>query len=99
MTWLHGGWPAGEVEPLPECHDDGTTTIPGVRIVGDLTGVPLLKFALDSGARAVRSIVAEPGFSSRESGDGVLDLAIIGGGVAGIAASYTKRRPLHVPIL
>src|SRR5450759_1180724 len=50
--WLHTRWPAGTVERLPEMQDDGSTAVAGVRIVGDLTGVPLLKFSADSGARA-----------------------------------------------
>ena len=49
--WLHTMWPAGTVERLPEVRDDGTTAVPGVRVVGDLTGVPLLKFSSDTGAR------------------------------------------------
>ena len=43
--WLHTRWPAGTVEKLPDMREDGTTAVPGVRIVGDLTGVPLLKFS------------------------------------------------------
>ena len=64
VRWLHTGWPAGTVEPLPVVHADGTTAVPGVRIVGDLTGIPLLKFAVDTGARAVQAIVAEPSFAN-----------------------------------
>ena len=52
VRWLHTGWPAGTVEKLPEVNEDGTTRVPGVRVVGDLTGVPLLKFSADTGARA-----------------------------------------------
>ncbi len=36
--WLNTMWPAGTVEKLPEVREDGTTAVPGVRIVGDLTG-------------------------------------------------------------
>ena len=57
--WLHTRWPAGTVETLPECDEHGRTALAGVRIVGDLTGIPLLKFSSDSGARAVREIAAE----------------------------------------
>jgi hypothetical protein len=32
----------------------GATNIPGVRIVGDLTGIPLLKFSSKTGAEAIR---------------------------------------------
>jgi thioredoxin reductase/ferredoxin len=91
--WLHTRWPAGTVEKLPEIRGDGTTTVPGVRIVGDLTGVPLLKFSSDSGARAVRAILAEPGFRTgrRPEGD-IVDVAIVGGGVSGIAAAIEARK-------
>ena len=88
--WLHTCWPAGTVEKLPACDGHGRTNLPGVRIVGDLTGVPLLKFSSDSGARAVREIAAELGGEKR--GAEVLDVAIIGGGVAGISAAIEAKR-------
>jgi len=91
--WLHTRWPAGTVEKLPDVREDGTTALPGVRVVGDLTGVPLLKFASDTGARAVRAILAEPGFVAGRNRDaGVLDLAIVGAGVSGIAAAIEAKR-------
>src|SRR4051812_48710124 len=89
--WLHTCWPAGTVEKLPDCDDHGRTAMPGVRIVGDLTGIPLLKFSSDSGARAVREILREPDFASGRRG-GVLDVAIVGGGVAGISAAIEAKR-------
>ena len=51
--WLHTRWPAGTVEKLPEVNPDGSTSVAGIRITGDLTGIPLLKFASDTGAKAV----------------------------------------------
>ena len=60
--WLHTRWPAGVVEKLPESGELGVTNIPGVRIVGDLTGIPLLKFSSKTGAEAVHAILAEPDF-------------------------------------
>ncbi|HEY2746609.1 MAG TPA: hypothetical protein VGL86_18390, partial [Polyangia bacterium] len=92
VRWLHTGWPAGTVEKLPAIADDGTTNIAGVRVVGDLTGVPLLKLAADGGARAVQAIAREPDFAARKGGDGVVDIAIIGGGVSGIAAAMEAKR-------
>lgn len=86
--WLHTQWPAGTVEKLPFATDDGLTNVSGVYIVGDLRGVPLLKFAVDSGARAVQHIVADTSF--RRAGapdDGVWDLVIVGAGVAGVSAA------------
>lgn len=92
--WLHLRWPAGSVEKLPEVNSDGTTAVPGVRVVGDLTGVPLLKFAADSGARAVQAVAAElaDGKSGSPAPEGVADLAIVGGGVAGLAAALEAKK-------
>jgi len=93
--WLHTRWPAGTVEKLPLAREDGSTNIPGVYITGDLTGVPLLKFSSDTGARAVRTILADDGFARRERGGpdgGPLDLVIIGAGVSGMAAALEARK-------
>lgn len=95
--WLHTRWPAGVVEPRPQIREDGATAVPGLYIVGDLTGVPLLKFAADSGARAVRTIIADPAFHRRDkaspsSTEKPLDLIIIGGSVSGMAAALEARK-------
>ncbi len=83
-------WPAGTVENLPVVKPDGTTTVPGVRIVGDLTGVPLLKFSSDSGARAVHALLAEPDFG--RGGDSALETAIaLAGCGSEVTLSYRKK--------
>jgi len=91
--WLHTGWPAGPAERLPDVREDGTTRVPGLFVTGDLLGVPLLKFALDSGARIVGRIAADPGTRAR-NGDAsdALDLAIVGAGVSGMAAALAAQR-------
>ncbi|MHC4136848.1 MAG: NAD(P)-binding domain-containing protein [Planctomycetota bacterium] len=83
--WLHLDVPAGRVERGPVVRPDGTTNLPGVYVVGDLTGVPLLKFACDTGAAAVGKIPA-----SAPAGE--LDLVILGAGVAGMAAALEAHR-------
>ena len=98
--WLHAQWPAGSVEKLPVCGEEGVTAIPGVRIAGDLTGIPLLKFSSHTGANAVRAILREPNFSKPENAplsggkpeSDLFDLAIIGAGVAGISAAIEAKR-------
>ena len=87
--WLHGQWPAIVPEPLPAVESDGSTRVPGLYVVGDLTGVPLLKFALDSGAKAAARCVRE--LPAPSAGD-ILDVAIVGGGVAGLAAAVELAR-------
>ncbi|HKQ58940.1 MAG TPA: FAD-dependent oxidoreductase [Candidatus Eisenbacteria bacterium] len=88
--WLHLRWPAGTVEPLPEIREDGRTSVPGVYVSGDLTGIPLLKFALDSGARVAGAIAADLRRSPQD--DATLDLLIVGAGVSGLAAAVEARR-------
>src|SRR5437867_5365120 len=91
--WLHTRWPAGTVEKLPEVRQDGGTNIPGVYVSGDLTGIPLLKFSLDTGARAVRAIAKDPALrSGPPASPDVLDLVIIGAGVSGMAAAVEARK-------
>ncbi|MGF1678866.1 MAG: NAD(P)-binding domain-containing protein [Candidatus Methylacidiphilales bacterium] len=93
--WLHTRWPAGTVEKLPEVGSHGATRIPGIRIVGDLSGIPLLKFSSDTGARAVHAILAEPDFQSNRSANvnaEEVDIAIIGAGVAGVSAAIECSR-------
>src|SRR4051812_21413171 len=91
--WLHTQWPAGTVEKLPVSDPNGRTAIPGVWIVGDLTGIPLLKFSSHTGAEAVRGILnAEGGRRDAKQGEGTLDLAIIGAGVAGISAAIEAKK-------
>jgi thioredoxin reductase/ferredoxin len=99
--WLHLRWPHGMVEPLPAVRADGSTSVPGVYVAGDLAGVPLLKFALDGGARvAQRTAVELAAGPARPADPELLDLAIVGGGVAGMAAAIEAReRGLRCAVL
>ncbi|MDE0961311.1 MAG: NAD(P)-binding domain-containing protein [Planctomycetota bacterium] len=86
--WLHLQWPAGTVEALPEVSKDFSTGVPGLYIVGDLTGTPLLKFAIDSGTRVVRSMAQ----SSIPTEKDRVPLVIVGAGVAGLSAAMEAKR-------
>ena len=92
-NWLHTRWPAGGVEKGPQVNDDGTTPLKGGRVVGDLTGVPLLKFSADTGAKAVAEILKESDFKPGAGTDaGIYDLAIIGAGVSGLSAAIEAKK-------
>ena len=84
-NWLHLGFPAGEVEAGPEVGPGGSTNLAGVTVVGDLTGIPLLKFAVDTGAGAIEHI--EP-----DAPEGELDLIVVGGGVAGMSTALAAQK-------
>ncbi len=90
--WLHTQWPAGTVEKLPEIAEDGSTNVDGVYVVGDLSGIPLLKFSLDGGARVIGTILDDPAFRNAPASDGVIDILIVGAGVAGMAAAVEAKK-------
>jgi len=94
-TWLHTQWPAGIVEKLPYISAEGTSNIIGLYIVGDLTGIPLLKFSSDSGARAVQRIVRDSEFQKQRKEDRdpkVIDIVIVGAGISGMAAGLEAKK-------
>ncbi|MCC5813842.1 MAG: NAD(P)-binding domain-containing protein [Leptospira sp.] len=87
LHWLHLQWPAGLVEKLP-LHEEGKTNIAGVWLSGDLTGIPLLKYSVDSGKKAIDSISSylnqvQDSSISKET----YDLIILGAGVSGLSAA------------
>src|SRR5262245_14066401 len=92
--WLHTRWPAGTVEKLPEVRADGSTNVPGLYIVGDLTGIPLLKVSADPAGRAVETIARDPSFVARDRppGESAYDLVVVGGGVSGMSAALAARK-------
>jgi len=63
---------------------------PGLYVAGDLTGLPLIRNAINQGARATRAAVAslraEPARAAGEPPE-LLDLLVVGSGPAGLAAS------------
>ncbi|WP_243637369.1 NAD(P)-binding domain-containing protein [Parashewanella curva] len=90
--WLHGQWPDGTPEKLPLVNINGTTNIKGVYVVGDLTGIPLLKFSADTGAKAIRQIVNEDAFYKRTHSDEIADVIIVGGGVSGYSSAIEAKK-------
>lgn len=91
--WLHLQWPAGTPEKLPKVDDHFRTNVDGVYVVGDLAGVPLLKFSVDGGARAVQDIVTQGIDPVEPTGeDGPYDVVIIGAGASGMAAARKAKQ-------
>lgn len=86
--WLQKDNPCGTVERLPELTDRFETSVPGLYCIGDLTGVPLIKLAAESGNRFMEQLSADEKFAAernRKAGD-VYDLIIIGAGPSGVSA-------------
>ena len=66
---------------------------PGVYVVGDLTGIPLLKFSVDWRARGVGDHGRQPlQRRARQRRRRVRDLVIIGAGVSGVSAALEAKK-------
>ena len=72
LDWPHLRWPAGTVEDPPEVPPEGSTAVPGLYVVGDLTGCRCSRSPGTAGrARCRRSWPTRPseaGFGGRHPG-------------------------------
>ncbi len=93
FQWLEADAPNGSVERYPILGENGESSIPGVYIAGDLTGIPLLKFAAEGGSGLVHQIAQDTGFRKDQTARGaeVYDLVIVGAGIAGCAAGLEAK--------
>ncbi len=99
--WLQKDNPVGVFEHYPEINEKGETSVPGVYVVGDLTGIPLLKLANNGGAQIIGELFPKhkPIEENKKSSD-VYDLAIVGAGPAGISAAIEcKKRGIRYIVL
>ncbi len=89
FNWLQKGNFTGVSDRFPVLKNRFETTVPGVYCIGDLTGVPLVKMAAESGHELVEKLVNDGSFAKlRQSvSDDTYELLIAGAGPAGIAAS------------
>ncbi|EMY79311.1 pyridine nucleotide-disulfide oxidoreductase [Leptospira weilii serovar Ranarum str. ICFT] len=95
FSWLHNNTPEGKVEIYPEVSESYESSIPGIRVIGDLTGLPLLKFAVKSGAEVVRTIGEKTRKENRTAfvkETAVYDILIVGAGPAGISAGIECKK-------
>jgi thioredoxin reductase/NAD-dependent dihydropyrimidine dehydrogenase PreA subunit len=75
------------IAELPRIDDTlAARDVQGIHLAGDVTGLPLIRNAINQGAHAVKSIAASLR-AERARPKEVLDLVIVGAGPAGIAAA------------
>ena len=89
FDWLQKDVYKGDVEKYPELDHNGETSVKGIYIIGDLTGIPLLKLAAESGAEAVKFLEKNEIFQKERKNNkniNVLDIIIVGAGPSGISA-------------
>lgn len=95
FRWLQKDVPTGVVERYPQIDKDNQSSAKGIYIVGDLTGIPLLKIAVESGARVIRRFSMDKEFTTKINGvknrglgeSRTRDIVIIGAGPAGVACA------------
>ena len=93
---LHSGSSQNE---RPFLKKDNESNIPGLFIIGDLAGAPVIKYAMAQGHDVIEHIAALPG-ATGGGDDDLLDVVIIGGGAAGLnAALQAKERGMKSVVL
>lgn len=96
FNWLQKGVPKGEVEKYPELDVNGETSVKGIFVMGDLTGIPLLKLAAESGAKLAKHIVKDESFrkarEAKQKDDDIYDMLIVGAGPSGISAGLELKK-------
>ena len=89
FNWLQKDTPTGEVERYPEIDERGETSVKGIYIIGDLTGIPLLRLAAESGKDIISRFSEDDEYKKQIANNNdtsVFDLIIVGAGPAGMAA-------------
>src|SRR5437016_1271336 len=86
--WLQKDNPVGEVVRFP-INDPMTheTNIKGIYTIGDLSGLPLLRFAAQQGYEVANQIYTELKKKGIKSEPGIYDLIIVGAGAAGLSCA------------
>ncbi|GBF49909.1 pyridine nucleotide-disulfide oxidoreductase [Leptospira ryugenii] len=84
LNWLNAGVPKREKETYPRLTENSETNLTGLFVIGDLTGVPLLKLAVKSGIEVWKH--------TYENKSEDYDAIIIGAGPSGIACAIEAKR-------
>lgn len=95
FNWLQKDVPVGEVEHYPKIDEKSETTVKGIFVTGDLTGIPLLKLAAENGQKVVRHIINSDEFKKLKSSNtqkDIYDIIIVGAGPAGISAGLEAQK-------
>ena len=75
---------------LPACDDVGETSVPGLFVVGEAAGTPLLKLGINAGAKLARHLRVV--HEARHEPDGLTDVIVIGAGAAGLSCALQCQR-------
>jgi thioredoxin reductase (NADPH) len=86
-----------DVPLMDEWHE---TSVPGIFVAGELTGMALVRNAVLHGRRVVERIAGRAAGSGEPGTEGIQDVAIVGAGPAGLtAAAFARERGLRAVLL
>ena len=89
--WLQKNNPTGDLLHYPIIKNHYQSEIAGLYLIGDITGLPLLKFATKQGYEVVTKIAQElKSFNNQQTE--VYDVIIIGAGAAGLSAALQAKK-------
>lgn len=77
---------------VPLVRENFETNVPGVFIIGELSGMGLIKTAVNEGKLAVDYLRQRLTAADEHKDDGMYDVAIVGAGPAGLSASLTAQQ-------
>ena len=84
----------GDLKGAPTCRSstrDSESTVPGVFVAGELSGLALIRNAVEQGAAVVETIAQRCAPRPRAADAEVADLLVVGAGPAGVAAALAAR--------
>jgi len=74
FQWLQKNNPTGKPDRFPELKNKYETSVPGLYCIGDLTGIPLIKFAAHSGYEVIENILKDSEFQKQKAVSGSAQL-------------------------
>lgn len=95
FNWLQKDTPKGDVLNYPIIKNNYQSQIPGLYLVGDITGMPLLKFATKQGHEVISYIVKDLKSKTsirKEKNSSLYDVVIVGAGAAGLSAALQAKK-------
>ncbi|MBZ5515786.1 MAG: NAD(P)-binding domain-containing protein [Acidobacteriia bacterium] len=82
----------------PALRANNESNVPGLYVIGDLAGAPVIKLAMAQGFEVIEHIASQPDAKANDSS--VYDLVIVGAGAAGLnAALAAKEQGLRAVVL
>jgi thioredoxin reductase len=73
----------------PQIKKNYESNVPGLYIIGDLAGAPVIKLAMEQGYNLIDHISSLP--DAKSGSAGVYDLIIVGAGAAGLKAALQAK--------